>query len=824
MKKMKRNLARRILPILLTALVMGTILPAATFGEELPDTASQTVEELPAAEAEMFSAERTDMAGAGLQAPYTVSRDGVDKLSGYDIYIDPAKTGLNSPDMIFTSTLSPSLGSFELTSARLVNVYDQSVTNVSHAVVFHAPSAYRKGRTYHTEDPDPNKSCYTLRWPNAARDASGKTYDVFLECRYIELEVFADNEPGRNYLVMSIELDSSESYTLWYANRLQGMVAAMHGLAARYTVKVLEHGTDTPAPGTFYFGAQDIDQPDSLAWWKDNSGRPSSDYYEQSPGQPYPYQETSRFYSAPTSPIYLEPNTFLKNDGGEVFYGTRNWSTLDFRAGYVCAAPCSGIDMGWSGSNCGTFLFAGLPANTYSIRAWVEGGVGGQITKDGFTYYYAGQNSDYQMTPAPGWEIEYVKVDGVQIPTTTSYDFNNIQADHAISVKYRRITGGLKLSNDVPMGTLKVTKNIDGTGADTAKAFTFTATALGSAGTCKKYNADGTQVASGAGSGAGTSLSRGGTFTLSGGQYILLSLPAGTPYEIRETADDDYRMSGSPVSGTIRANQDFTYTVNIKDGGANVSDLSMPYTGSKSGTLTTDSDGNAEITLSGGQSVMLTNVPVSFTYTVTQAEVSGFDTAPADRTVTGTKMAEEQTAEFTNTPSRAEASVTNTYHGLGSHYTLTVKKSVTGNMGNRAQEFHFHMTLSKQNVNLQDAVITFQKTLRNGTVQNGSVTLTSGVYDFTLTHGDQIVFTGIPDKTVYAVTEAEENKDQYVTTVDGAASGSLTANTSAQFTNRRQIAIPTKAKIFTIGSIALMFALLTASGMYIGFSVKKKRR
>lgn len=765
---------------------------------------------------------------AGFQAAYPVSGEGVIKLSGYDIYIDPDKTILNNPEMSFTSTLSPGLGSFEVKTATWDSVYAPGTYDSALSVVFHAPASYSKGRIYRTEDPDPNKSCFTLRWPKAAFDASGKAYDVILDCSAINLEIFADQEPGRDYLIM---ISRSGTMLSWETYPLVGMVQKMQGLSTEYTIKVCEHGTDRTAPGTFYFAAQDIDRPDQLAWWKETNGqywtKDPLGFFEQSPGQPYLYAETTRFDSAPASPIYVEHDTMIKSVGGagQLFYGTQVNDDIDsFQAGFVCAAPCGGIRLGWSGSNCGTRIFNGLPANTCKIKAWVVDDMGGQITKEGYTYYYAGQDSNYQMTPDPNWEIEYVKVDGEKIRAADTYDFNNIQADHTICVKYRRITGDLKLTNEVPKGTLKVAKNTAGTGADTSKAFTFTATTLGNAGTYKKYSSNGTQVTSGAGSGAGTALMQGGTFTLSGGQYILLSLPAGTQYVITESADDDYRTGGSPVSGTIKANRDFTYTVNLKDGDENVSGLSIPYTGSKEGTLTTDSSGNAEITLSGGQNVTLENIPIAFTYTVTQTAVSGFDTTPANRTVSGSKTTEEQAAAFTNTPSQAAATVTNTYHGLGSHYNLTVEKAVTGNMGNRAKEFHFHMTLSKPEANLNDAGITYKKTLQDGTIKTGSVTLTDGAYDFVLTHGEKIVFTGIPDKTTYEVTEAEANKEQYVTTVSGGASGGLTANTSAKFTNRRQMAVPTRARILTIGSVAFMFALLASSSFYIVFSLKKKKK
>lgn len=765
------------------------------------------------------------MAQEDFRAAYSISKTGVMKLGGYTYYIDPSNVGLGNPNMTFTNNLSASQGRFELThTAKWQNWTDGSIHAMNTAVVYHSTGAWALG-THHVS------GGFTLRWPDAAKSASGVGYDVVLEVRAVQFGT--PEEAQGSYLVMMGDKDT----TTFQTHPMEGMTPCPVGLKVNYKISIYKSGTNTPAPGTFYFGARDIDQPDYYHWILDNvaahgdywnhGGEWSSpdDYFQYNPGsgnRNREYTEDLEFYSAPTSAIYLQADTTVKDLNGNVFYATDYDDTpSDFSSGLVCAAPCSGLELGWSGSDCGTEVFIGTPSS-YKIKAWVVGGVGGTITKEGYTYYYPADNSAYTMTPDAGWEIEYVKVDGTQLSPRSSYTFSNIQADHTICVKYRQLTGDLKISNTVNNGTLKVTKHTTGTGADKTRAFTFTAATLSAAGTYKKYNSDGTQVTSGAGSGSGTALSQGGTFTLANGQYILLSLPAGTQYTIRETADDDYRTSGSPVSGTIKANKAFTYTVNIKNGSGNVSGLAMPYTGSKEGTLTTNSSGNATITLSGGQNVTLTDIPSGYTYTVTQTADTDFTTTPSGRSFSGTKTTALQNTAFTNTPVQVSAAVENAYHGLGSHYKLTVRKTVTGNMGNRATAFHFRMTLSKQYVDLNDAVITYKKTLQNETVQNGRVTLTNGAYEFTLTHGDKIDFSGIPDKTSYSLTETDANTDQYTTSVSGTAAGSLTADTSVQYTNRRNMAVPTKAKVLTIGSIAFLFALMTACSGYIVRTLKKK--
>lgn len=536
------------------------------------------------------------------RAAYHFIVSDVTELQGYDYYINPGDVGLGNPNMIFTNTLTPGYGYFELAhNQQIRNWTNGQLDSPMHtSVIYRSPVNVSPG---HYNIPwEGGSGGFELRWPEAAKSASGVGYDVILSVWKIEVETAAQ-EPGNRFLVMS----GGPTSTTWQTHVMDGMNLCPTGLKVWYTIMVTRPGTYEPAPGTFYFGAQDIDQPDHYHWAVNNIAA-HGDYWNHGgawsePGayfhynyNPFEYTESFAFLSAPASPIYFQSGTPLQNVNGERFYATWYDSSPGFWTGFVCKAPCSGIVMGWSGSDCGSAVFVGTPGS-YNIKAWVEGDIGGQITKNGYTYYYPGQNSNYQMTPDPGWEIEYVKVDGMQIPTTPSFDFNNIQANHTICVKYRNTAG-----------------------------------------------------------------------------------------------------------------------------------------------------------------------------------------------------------------------------------KLTVKKVVTGNMGNRMTAFHFRLHLSNQNVNPADAVITYKKTLQDGTVQNGNVILINGDYDFTLAHEEEMEFSGIPGSTSYTVTETDADTDQYVTTVAGAATGSLTGSISVQFTNRRQMAIPTKAKVLTIGSVVFMFALVAASGTYIVFSLKKKKK
>lgn len=130
--------------------------------------------------------------------------------------------------------------------------------------------------------------------------------------------------------------------------------------------------------------------------------------------------------------------------------------------------------------------------------------------------------------------------------------------------------------------------------------------------------------------------------------------------------------------------------------------------------------------------------------------------------------------------------------------SITVNKSVTGNMGSRSQAFEFRLKLSGDD--LSGSSIVFRK----GTTSS-PVVLTDGEYAFTLSHGEEAVFEEIPVGTSYTIEEVRANKDAYTTTVSGdPATGTLTEDLSIQFTNNRGMGVPTQASIPLFAGIGLL--------------------
>ena len=72
---------------------------------------------------------------------------------------------------------------------------------------------------------------------------------------------------------------------------------------------------------------------------------------------------------------------------------------------------------------------------SYSITATAY--ANGSISPAGTTTVASGGSKTYTITPAAGYKISVVKVDGVSIGTPTSYTFSNVTANHSIAVSFK---------------------------------------------------------------------------------------------------------------------------------------------------------------------------------------------------------------------------------------------------------------------------------------------------------------------------------------------------------------------------------------------------
>lgn len=79
-----------------------------------------------------------------------------------------------------------------------------------------------------------------------------------------------------------------------------------------------------------------------------------------------------------------------------------------------------------------------VASNVFKINATHDGN--GTITKAGASLYFQGRKIKYKMEPKEGYMVSKVTVDGKGCGNVRSYTFDNIQADHTISVTYEPVS------------------------------------------------------------------------------------------------------------------------------------------------------------------------------------------------------------------------------------------------------------------------------------------------------------------------------------------------------------------------------------------------
>lgn len=163
------------------------------------------------------------------------------------------------------------------------------------------------------------------------------------------------------------------------------------------------------------------------------------------------------------------------------------------------------------------------------------------------------------------------------------------------------------------------------------------------------------------------------------------------------------------------------------------------------------------------ESITILGLPVGAKYQVTEEQEGGWHVIkPASGTADGT-IENDITADAEFINSRQDIPPT----GKGS---LTVKKTVTGNQGDKNKLFTFDISLGDNTL--------------NGTY--GEITFTNGKAVITLKDGEQKTAENLPAKITYMVTEREANQDGYTTSSQNTA-GTIPAdgNSTAAFTNNK---------------------------------------
>lgn len=174
------------------------------------------------------------------------------------------------------------------------------------------------------------------------------------------------------------------------------------------------------------------------------------------------------------------------------------------------------------------------------------------------------------------------------------------------------------------------------------------------------------------------------------------------------------------------------------------------------GTDTIPSTGGT-IFLTGGQYAVIEGLPAGTDYTVTEQEANqdGYVTTATGEKGTVT-VGEENKASFTN-------------HRAPGH--LIIRKEVTGSGGDQNKQWEFHLK-----ADLPDGRTLYGEVAceRNGKKETLFFDEIDGYATFILKSGESLTIKGLPNGTVFTVTEEEAGQGGYTTTVDG--TGALLPN------------------------------------------------
>ena len=383
---------------------------------------------------------------------------------------------------------------------------------------------------------------------------------------------------------------------------------------------------------------------------------------------------------------------------------------------------------------------------------------------------YNNENHTYQMT-SPNWSmiiqdlvlsdneysyyyyLEEISVDGEQVDASKVHYTN----DDGIT------EGVITIENETTseVGDLTVSKSVSSAiTADASKEFSFTVT-------LNDTTVNGTY--------GGMTFTNGvAEFTLANGQSKnATGLAQGITYTVEETADSDFTTTKTGDTGTIGATAstasftntrktgeleiskavtspisaeqtaNYTFTVTLTNGSQKVSGTYSGYT--------FDENGQATVTVEGGQSVTISGLPVGTSYAVEETASNDFTVEKSGNT--GTISETKSTASFTNTRKTGD---------------LEVSKTVTSSTASdKTKDFSFTVTLGNNTI--------------SGT--HGEMEFTNGVATFTLKNGEKKTATGLPQGVTYTVEETAA--DGFVTTKTGDTGTISGTKAVATFTNKR---------------------------------------
>ena len=425
-------------------------------------------------------------------------------------------------------------------------------------------------------------------------------------------------------------------------------------------------------------------------------------------------------------------------------------------------------------------------------------------------------------------------------------------------------------------GNLNISKTVTGDNAPTDKKFTFTVT----------VTKDGTPVTGEYSIGDNDTIkfvNGTATFTLANTESLTIyGLPTGAKYTVEETSVNGYSPSiqvtgdnatitGGTVTGTIGhdTSEDsfikvvytnkFDKNARIALNGTKILN-GRNITASDSFTfkLTADSDyggkvempANTEVTVTGNGTSKEANFsfdPITFTaegtykFNITEKIPDGavdnvlngirYDTHTTVVTVVIEKDTEGILEAVVTRYNNAEGSTDNKAVFKNTYESLTLAKTVSGNIGDKGKEFEFEIRLTdKDGVDLLNGMYSYTGgTVVDGVTApaDGTISLVNGKATVTLKHGQSVTIIGLPTDAKYTIVET--NAEAYTTKITAkptantnngnrTVSGSLSANatTTITYNNERNSGPITGIFLDNLPWIlALCFVLFGGSALYL---------
>lgn len=242
------------------------------------------------------------------------------------------------------------------------------------------------------------------------------------------------------------------------------------------------------------------------------------------------------------------------------------------------------------------------------------------------------------------------------------------------------------------------------------------------------------------------------------------------------------------IEGETAAGQDavFTFEVNGPE------NADGQYTIEGTDNKATFTDGKAEVTITGANSITIEDLPLG-EYTVTETKMDNVDYC------TWTTDNDAKSGKATlSVDANGMVTITNT---LKKNPTVTIVKKITGNMSDSSDEFTFTYG-DKQTV-----------TLDGGDNSTAEIEVPYGS-SFTVTESD---------KGGYTLESVSATNNQGTKIDDGWKIEKVTENTVITFTNKKQIN-PPNGIITTIAPYAIMVVLAAGAGVYFVYSRRRRNR